>query len=152
MLHKLRNRAADQKGFTLIELLVVILIIGILAAIAIPSFLNQRDKANDADGKAVARSAQTAMETHLTDSPTQSYTGGDPARLKLIETSLNDANALTAVPTTDGKGYAVSEKSDPTGNVFTITRAADGKVTRTCTTAGKGGCPAAVGTATTGSW
>lgn len=142
MLHKLRNRAADQKGFTLIELLVVILIIGILAAIAIPSFLNQRDKANDADGKATARSAQTAMETYLTDSTSQSYLGADAAKLKAIESSLNDANTLVATPTTDGKGYSVSEKSDPTGNVFTITRSAtDGRVSRTCTTAGKGGCP-----------
>jgi type IV pilus assembly protein PilA len=141
MLHKLRNRAADQKGFTLIELLVVILIIGILAAIAIPSFLNQRDKANDADGKAVARSAQTAMETYLTDSATQNYAGANTAALVGIESSLADANALT-VTLIGTDGYTVSETSTPTNNVFRITRNANGSTARTCTTAGEGGCRA----------
>jgi type IV pilus assembly protein PilA len=146
MLHKLRNRAADQKGFTLIELLVVILIIGILAAIAIPSFLNQRDKANDSGGKAVARSAQTAMETYLTDSGTQDYTGADAPKLKAIETSLADANDLQVTVLVGGDGYTVSEKSDPTGNVFKITRNSNGSTVRSCTAASTGGCNAS------GSW
>ena len=90
MLHKLRDRAAGEKGFTLIELLVVILIIGILAAIALPAFLNQREKAQDSDAKSDARTAQTAMETWYTDE--QNYTAHPDRPAVPIEP------ALTVVP------------------------------------------------------
>src|SRR3712207_3836944 len=94
MLHKLRQRMADERGFTLIELLVVILIIGILAAIALPAFLNQREKAQDTEAKSAVRTAQTAMETFYTDN--QDYeVGADAdavkATLTEIEPSLVDA-------------------------------------------------------------
>jgi len=113
MLQKLRQRANDEKGFTLIELLVVILIIGILAAIAIPSFLNQKGKANDANAKAVVRTAQTAEETYFTDNQTYATTA---SQLGVIETTLvppatttavNVPHALT-VNSASGSGYDVS--------------------------------------------
>jgi type IV pilus assembly protein PilA len=70
MLARLRKAAEEREGgFTLIELLVVIIIIGILAAIAIPVFLNQRQKGYDAQAKSDLRNLATAEETYLTDHP-----------------------------------------------------------------------------------
>jgi type IV pilus assembly protein PilA len=150
MLHKLRARMQDEKGFTLIELLVVILIIGILAAIALPAFLNQREKAQDSEAKSGARTAQTALETLYTDK--QDYTDGAGAAsvsttLKNIEPALTQlGNRLTI--TADKTSYEVDVTSKGShARVWKIVRAADGGVTRSCSTGGTGGgtddgCPA----------
>lgn len=84
MLTRFIQARKDEEGFTLIELLVVIIIIGILAAIAIPVFLNQRAKGWDSAVKADLRNAATAQETYLTDNgvysvetPAVGGTGGE---------------------------------------------------------------------------
>jgi type II secretion system protein G len=126
-----------EDGFTLVELLVVMLILGILAAIAIPSFFNQRDKAQDSDAKAGARSVQTAMETYATDND-NSYAAATPALLTDVEETLTDVNfALSGLA---DETYTITVTSE-TGNTFSIARAADGSTSYDCTTNGEGGCP-----------
>jgi prepilin-type N-terminal cleavage/methylation domain-containing protein len=83
MLTRMRKRMKGQKGFTLIELLVVIIIIAILAAIAIPTFLGQRQKAQDAAAKSVVRNAMTTMESAYVD--TRDFTAITAAALLAIE-------------------------------------------------------------------
>jgi type IV pilus assembly protein PilA len=137
MLHKLRQRVQDEKGFTLIELLVVILIIGILAAIALPAFLGQRQKAQDTAAKTQLRTMQTAMETYYTDN--QKYDGATLAVLQGIEPTLKQTPPDAGVSAAAGDTYTVTSKS-ATGTTFTLAKAADSTVTRTCDKSGQGGC------------
>lgn len=129
-----------QSGFSLIELLVVVLIIGILAAIAIPSFVGQKAKAQDAGGKVMARTAQTAMESYATNNA-GSYSGATASSLNSIEptliTSSSSQTFLASVSVT-ASSYTVVASQPVTGNAFTITKSAN-TVTRTCTGT-TGGC------------
>ena len=139
MLRKLRERMRQEKGFTLIELLVVILIIGILAAIALPAFLGQRQKAQDTEAKTAVRTAATAMKTYYTD--TQDYTAATVAKLVAIEPSLAQGQGATLAVTglaTDAYTVTVTSK---TGNKFNVIETAAGTATRTCTAVGVAGCP-----------
>ena len=83
MINRIR-KAMDERdqGFTLIELLVVIIIIGILAAVAIPVFLNQRKKGVDAGIKSDLKNAATAVETYTTDNPSAANFGANPADVR----------------------------------------------------------------------
>jgi type IV pilus assembly protein PilA len=140
MLNKLRERAQSESGFTLIELLVVMLIIGLLAAIAIPSFFNQRDKANDADAKEQVRTAQTAIETYATDN-NGSYAGADAAgALTDIEPALTEAGSRLSVPVATADTFTVTVEADVTGTDFSIENDA-GDLTYSCTPVDTGGCP-----------
>src|SRR5262245_22797067 len=139
------SKTKDQAGFTLIELLVVILIIGILAAIAIPSFLNQKGKANDASAKELARTAQTTAESYATEN-SGSYAGLSQKKLNELEKTIlfvesgscTGTNACIKAASGTATGYEVTAESPVTKDTFTI-KSASGTVTRSCEGTG-GGC------------
>jgi type IV pilus assembly protein PilA len=133
-----------EAGFTLIELLVVMLILGILAAIALPAFFNQKSKAGDAKAKEYAHTAQVAMETYATDNDGK-YTGATPAELIKIEPTLSSADFSNEKeakfdPAPTDTGYTISLEGSSNTQTFSVVNNA-GTLSFPCTTKETGGCP-----------
>jgi type IV pilus assembly protein PilA len=129
----------SEDGFTLVELLVVILIIGILAALALPSFLGQRSKAQDTEAKTHASTVATALVTYEQDAGT--FATATRAALIAIEPSIAEARNLVVSGTQDTFEVSVDSASAANGGGPVRIEFEAGRSVRECDAPGQGACP-----------
>jgi type IV pilus assembly protein PilA len=139
-----RLSGEGESGFTLVELLVVMLILGVLAAIAIPAFFNQASKATDASAKETLHTAQTTMATCLNENGEQ-FSLCTQKKLNEIE-GANPATAggklTVTVPTETTKREYLLTSAGASNVTWKIGYSSTGGLTYTCTTEKVGACPA----------
>jgi type IV pilus assembly protein PilA len=134
----MRRWARSERGYTLVELLVAILILGILVAIAIPSFLSMTNNGYDAGAKELARTAETTAASIGTDNYGSYASITGPASLVSYETTIQTnsgvGDAWLVGATGSSQGFTVDAEAASSGYIFQISRLANGSVVRTCGT------------------